>query len=117
MSIASYQQENDYNLVDRLRPFNLPYESTMQEIATKTAYWKVGADRVKSVYDQAVGLDPQFAQNKEYLKNFMTEANKNLQKLTKSDLSNLDNSGEAVNIFKPLYDTENKFNYRDCFTF
>lgn len=112
MATASYQSNNDYNLVNGIRPFNLPYESTMQEIATKTQYWKVGADRVKSVYDQASGLDPQFTQNKEYLKNFMNEANQKLQKLNKADLSVFDNSQEVVNIFKPLYDTTNKFNYR-----
>ena len=112
MGTASYQQPNDYSLVDRLRPFELPYEATMQEIATKTQYWKVGADRVKSAYDQAVGLDPQFTQNKDYLKNFMSEANKNLQKITKSDLGVFDNSSEALNVFKPLYDTTNPFNYR-----
>lgn len=112
MPTASYIKDNDYSLVDRLRPFNLPTESTMQEIATKTQYWKIGADRMKSVYDQAVGLDPQFMQNKEYLKGFMSDAETKLQKISKSDLAVLDNSQEAVNVFKPLYDTKNPFNYR-----
>ena len=76
----------------------------------KSEYFKQGLDRVKSIYDQAVGLDPQFAQNKEYLKTFMNDANKKISKLTRSDLSISDNSGQAANIFKPLYDTSNKFN-------
>lgn len=112
MPVASYQQSNDYSLVDRIKPFNLPYESTMQEIATKTQYWKVGADNVKSVYDRAVNLDPQFVQNRDYLKNFMDQANKNLQKINKSDLGVFDNSLEATKIFDPLYDVKNPFNYR-----
>lgn len=112
MPVASYQQSNDYSLVDRIKPLNLPYESTMQEIATKTQYWKVGADNVKSAYDRAVNLDPQFVQNRDYLKNFMDQANKNLQKINKSDLGVFDNSLEATKIFDPLYDTKNPFNYR-----
>lgn len=111
-SIASYQSPNDYSLVKEIRPFNLPYESTMQEITTKNSYWKVGANRMKSIYDQAVGLDPQFAQNKDYLRNFMSEANKQLGKISKTDLSVLDNSQQAANVFKPLYDVSNPFNYR-----
>ena len=112
MPTASYQSPNDYSLVKEIRPFNLPYESTMQEITTKNSYWKVGADRMKSVYDQAVGLDPQFVQNKDYLRNFMGEANKQLGKISKTDLSVLDNSQQAVNVFKPLYDVSNPFNYK-----
>ena len=110
MSTASYQSPNNYNLVEQIRPFNLPYESSMKEISMKSEYFKQGLDRVKSIYDQAVGLDPQFAQNKEYLKTFMNDANKKISKLTRSDLSISDNSGQAANIFKPLYDTSNKFN-------
>jgi len=112
MATASYLGPNDYNLVKEIRPFNLPYESTMQEIAIKQEYWKVGAERVKTEYDRAVGLDPQFVQNREYLKNFMNEANKNLQKINKSDLRVSDNSQQATNVFKPLYDISNPFNYR-----
>lgn len=112
MATASYQSNNDYNLVKDIRPFDMPYEATMKEIATKTQYWKVGADRVKSAYDQAVGLNPQMAQNKEYLKGFMSEATKNLDKITKSDLSVIENSGQATNVFKPLFDASNPFNAR-----
>lgn len=112
MPVASYQSPNDYNLVKEIRPFDLPYAATMQEIATKQGYWRVGAERIKSAYDQAVGLDPQFTQNREYLKKFMEDANKNLGKITKSDLSVLDNSHEATNVFKPLYDVTNPFNLR-----
>lgn len=112
MPVASYQSANDYNLVKEIRPFELPYASIMNEIAAKQQYWRVGADRMKSIYDQAVGLDPQFAQNRDYLKNFMTEANKQLGKISKTDLSVLDNSQQAANVFKPLYDVSNPFNYR-----
>ena len=75
MATASYQSPNDYNLVKDIHPFEMPYQSMMQEIATKNQYWKVGADRIKSIYDQATDLDPQYSQGKEYLKNFMGEAN------------------------------------------
>lgn len=112
MPTASYIAPNDYNLVKEIRPFDLPYAATMQEIATKQGYWRVGAERIKSAYDQAVGLDPQFSQNREYLKRFMEDANRNLGKITKSDLSVLDNSHEATNVFKPLYDITNPFNLR-----
>lgn len=110
MPTASYQQPNDYNLVKDIRPFDMPYASYMQEIATKGQYFKIGADRVKSVYDQAAGLDPQYTQGREYLKGFMEQANQNLQKLNKSDLSIMDNAQQAVRVFKPLFDIDNPMN-------
>jgi len=111
-AVASYQSPNDYNLVKEIRPFDPGYSGTMSEIATKGQYFKVAADRMKSMYDQAVGLDPQFAQNRDYLKNFMSEANKSLGKITKSDLSVMDNSAQAADVFQPLYDVSNPFNRR-----
>ncbi len=110
MPTASYQQPNDYNLVKDIHPFEMPYQSLMQEIATKDQYFKVGADRISSIYQQAANLDPQYTQGKEYLKNFMVDANNNLQKLSKADLSVMDNSQQAATVFKPLFDTSNPFN-------
>ncbi len=110
MPYGSYQQQNDYSLVKDIRPFDMPYASYMQEIATKQGYWKAGADRIKSVYDQAVGLDPQYAQGKQYLKDFISKATTNLEKISKSDLSIMDNSQQATTVFKPLFDTTNPFN-------
>lgn len=110
MPTASYIEQNNYDLVKDIRPFDMPYDATMKEIAVRTQYWKAGADRIKSVYDQAVGLNPQYTQGKEYLKEFVTQATKNLDKISKSDLSILDNSQQAVTVFKPLFDVSNPFN-------
>lgn len=110
MPVSSYQSPNDYNLVKDIHPFEMPYQSMMQEIATKGEYWKIGANRIKSIYDQATDLDPQYSQGREYLKSFMNEANTNLQKLSKSDLSVMDNSQQAANVFKPLFDVSNPMN-------
>lgn len=110
MPYGSYQQNNDYSLVKDIRPFDMPYQALMQEISTKDEYFKVGVDRIKSAYEQAVGLDPQYTQGKEYLKDFVSKASTNLEKISKSDISIMDNSQQAINVFKPLFDTTNPFN-------
>lgn len=110
MATASYISNNDYNLVKDIRPFDMPYQSTIQEISTKQQYWKLGADRIKSAYEQAAGLNPQYTQGKEYLKGFMQDATKSLEKLSKSDLSVMDNSQQAIGVFKPLFDVSNPLN-------
>jgi len=110
MPIGSYLEENNYNLVKDIRPFDMPYQSYMQEIATKQQYWKIGADRIKSAYDQAANLNPKYTQGREYLKGFMTEASANLEKLSKADLAVMDNSQQVAKVFKPLFDTTNPFN-------
>lgn len=110
MPIANYIQPNEYNLVKDIRPMDMPYEAYMREIATKQQYWRVGADRIKSIYDQAANLDPQYLQGREYLKGFMDNATKNLEKISRSDLSIMDNSQQAARVFKPLFDVSNPFN-------
>lgn len=109
MPTASYLRNNDYSIQD-FKPFELPYSATLQELATKNAYWKQGAERIKASFDAVLGLDPQFAQHKDYLKNFTEQASKELTKAGKSDLAQDDNVGAAISIFKPLYDTSNAFN-------
>lgn len=109
MSTASYLRNNDYS-VQQFKPFELPYSATLQELATKNAYWQQGAQRIKASFDAVLGLDPQFAQHKDYLKKFTEQANKELSKAGKSDLGQDDNVGAAISIFKPLYDTSNPFN-------
>ena len=109
MPSASYLRNNDYS-VEQFKPYELPYNATLNEIATKTAYWQQGAARIKQTLDATLGLDPQYSQNKEYLKDFVDKANVQLTKAAKSDLSQQDNVGAAIGIFKPLYDTSNPFN-------
>lgn len=109
MPSASYIRQNDYT-PQQFKPYELPYNATLNEIATKTAYWNQGKDRIVAALTTAQGLDPQFEQNKGYLKSFVDDANKKLTKAAKSDLSQLDNSGAAAAIFNPLYDTSNPFN-------
>ena len=109
MPTASYLRNNDYSIQD-FKPFELPYSATLQELATKNAYWQQGAQRIKASFDAVLGLDPQFSQHKDYLKKFTEQANKQLTKAGKSDLAQDDNVGSAIAIFKPLYDTSNPFN-------
>ena len=109
MPTASYLRNNDYSIQD-FKPFDLPYSATLQELATKNAYWQQGVQKIKESFDAVLGLDPQFAQHKEYLDNFTEQANKELTKAGKSDLAQDDNVGAALAIFKPLYDTSNSFN-------
>ena len=97
MPVASYQAPNEYNLVKDIRPMDMPYEAYMREIATKQQYWRAN-------------LDPKYTQGKDYLKGFMDNATKNLEKISRSDLSVMDNSQQAARVFKPLFDVSNPFN-------
>lgn len=109
MPSVGYQKNNDYS-VQNFRPFEMPYASAIQAIATKTAYWQQGASKIKSQFDATVGLDPQYQSNKEYLKDFVGKAESQLGQVVKSDLADSDNVQAALGIFQPLTDTSNPIN-------
>lgn len=101
--MASYEQSPNPQAFS-FQPYELPYNQIMQTVAAKTQYFLQGANQLKSAYAQAAGLNLSLDQNREALHNFTDQANDQVNKAAKSDLSQADNVQSAMNIFKPLYD-------------
>ena len=109
MAAVSYLQNIDTRPVE-YKPYKLPWNSFMQEFSTKMGYFGESAAIVQQAYKNVLGLDPQFAQNKAYLKSFMDQAKKDLSKVVKSDMLITDNAVNAANVFKPIFDTSKREN-------
>lgn len=101
--MASYEQAPNPQPYS-FQPYNLPYNDIMKTVQAKTQYWLQGANQLKSAYQQAAGLDLSLDSNRNSLRDFTDQANKQVTEAAKSDLSQGDNINNAMNIFKPLYD-------------
>lgn len=106
MAASSPYQQNDYNALSQYRPFNLPINEIAKTSMALDEYWKAGARRVKSVYDNALNLDLTLDANKEVKKKFMEDADKQLTKLSSMDLSDPSVQRQGFGIFKPLFQDE-----------
>ena len=106
MLTASYQQNNDYNLAN-VRPFELDYNSVLQEAATRQQYWLEGVSKVQDAWKGINDLDPLNPINKQNLSNYREQAKSQIDKLSKEDLSQGDVVSKIETIFKPLYDSTN----------
>lgn len=102
--MASYEQAPDTQSYTNLRPYEMPYNQIMQTVQAKTNYWLQGANQLKSAYQQSAGLDLSLDQNRNALRDFSSQANDQINKAAKSDLSIADNVNDAMHIFDPLYD-------------
>ena len=109
MAAVSYLQNIDTRPVE-YKPYKLPWQGFMQEFSAKNQYFAESANMIQQSYKNVLGLDPLFAQNKEYLKNFLDKAQKDLSKVVKSDMTVTDNAVNAANVFKPIFDTSKKEN-------
>lgn len=107
MPTASYLKEPDFSISDKFQPYVVPYESLLKNAATKTELWKVGADRLKNFYDQALNFDLTTAPANKIKFDFLNNAEKEINKATESDLSIGDNQSKAINILTPLFDLQN----------
>lgn len=105
MTTSPYQG-NDYNAL-QFRPYELPVNDILKGIVAKNAYWQQGASRVKSRYNDVLGLDLITDVNKEIVNDFTTKAQKEMQKLSAMDLSDADVQRDALNIFSPIFDSSN----------
>jgi len=106
MPTASYQQNNDYNVVN-FKPYEMDYSSVLQEAATKQQYWLQGVSKIQQGWKAINDLDPLYTQNREVLNKFNESAKEQISKLAKTDLSIADNANQIKDIIKPLYDTTN----------
>lgn len=103
MASSSPYQNNDYQAVSTFRPYQLPINDIFKAISAQNQFWDEGARRVKSVYDNALGLDLTLEENREVRDNFMKEAEKQITKLSSMDLSDPSVQRQGFGIFQPLF--------------
>ncbi len=107
MANASYLENNDYSVLN-FKPYELPYESVLKEVATKNAYWQRGATQVINAYSNVLGIDPYLSKNKEQLTKFKESADVKIKQLLSSDLSLIENAAQVNEVYKPLFDSSNE---------
>jgi len=106
MPISSYQQPNSYTELD-FKPFKLDYSSMLKEVSAKTEYWMQGVSKLQQSYKSIVDLNPQIKANKDNLKSFTDELNKQVGKLSSSEIGVQGVANQIDEMSKPLYDPNN----------
>lgn len=104
MAASSPYQNNDYAAVSSFRPYQLPVNDIFRGISAQNQFWDQGALKVKSVYENALGLNLVTDENKSIRDNYMKDAEKQLTKLSSMDLSDPSIQRQGMNLFKPLLD-------------
>lgn len=103
--MASYEQPVDKQSYS-FQPYQLPYNQIAQTVQAKTQYWLQGANQLKQTQEQAAGLDLSLDQNRQQLRSFTDQTNKQINEAAKSDLSIGDNVQSAMHMYDPLYNGE-----------
>lgn len=103
MSSTSPYQQNDYQAANAFRPYSLPVNDIFNAISAQNKFWDEGAQRVKSVYDNALGLDLSIQGNKDIRDQFMKQADQQITKLSSMNLSDPSIQRQGFNIFQPLF--------------
>lgn len=111
MAVSSYRVQNDYTPFTSLKPYELPVNEIFKSLVANTQYWQQGAMRVKSAYDNALGLDLSLEENKERSKEYFKKVDEQMKKLSGSDLANIDVQNQALKLFNPLL--EDKYILQD----
>lgn len=107
MPAASAYQNNDYQSISTYQPYRLPSQEIARAVMAQNQFWNEGAMRVKSVYDNALGLNLVTDENKSIRDNYMRDAEKQLSKLSSMDLSDPSVQKQGISLFKPLLNDQN----------
>lgn len=99
---TSPYQNNDYQAANTFRPYQLPVNDIIRANMAIDSYWDRGAERVKGVYDTALGLKLSLEPNREIRDQYMKDAEKQMTKLSSLDLSDPSVQRQGLNLFKPL---------------
>lgn len=99
---TSPYQNNDYQAVSTFRPYQLPVNDIFKAISAQNLFWEEGARRVKSVYENALGLNLVTDANRKIRDDFMKEAEKQITKLSSMDLSDPAVQRQGIGVFRPL---------------
>src|SRR5688572_18454927 len=106
MAATSPYQNNDYQASGNYRPYELPVNDAFKALDAVNRFWEIGAQRVKSVHDNALNLRLTLEPNKEIRKKFIEEAEKQLGKLSSMDLADANVQRQGFGIYKPLFQDE-----------
>lgn len=106
MPSSSPYQNNDYQALSTYRPYRLPINEIAKASVAVDQFWKVPAQQIKSMYDNAAGLNLTLEPNKEIRNQSVEEANKQIQKLSSMNLSDPSVQKQAFSLFKDLYSDE-----------
>lgn len=115
MAAVSYLENIDVRPL-AFKSYNLPWEAILKEQAIKTQQFAQSASQVQQAYKRNLDLDPQFQQNKDYLKNYMLEADKQLAKVVKSDMTIQDNASTASSVYNNIFDVDKNPNSKYLLT-
>lgn len=105
ISTSPYQQ-NDYQAASTFRPYQLPVNDIFKALSAQNQFWEQGAARVKSYYDNALGLKLSLEPNKQLRDEFMKNSEKELQKLSSMNLADPSVQRQGMNVFKPIFQDE-----------
>lgn len=106
MAATSPYQNNDYQAVSSYRPYRLPINDIFKAYSAQNQFWDAGAARVKSVYENALGLNLTNQTNREIRDKFMKDSEAQITKLSMMDLSDPSVQRQGIGIFKPLFQDE-----------
>ncbi len=106
MAATSPYTQNDYQASSTFRPYQLPINDIFRAISAQDQFWKIGAQRVKSKYDDALQLRLSLAPNQKIRDDFMQEAEKQMTKLSTMDLSDPSVQRQGIGLFRPLFQDE-----------
>lgn len=106
MAASSPYQGNDYQAVSNYRPYQLPVNDIFKGLSAVDQFWKIGAARVKQVYDNALNLKLSIQGNKDIRDQFMKDADKQIRQLSTMNLADPSVQRQGFGIFKPLLQDE-----------
>lgn len=94
--------QNDYQNANTFRPYNLPVNAIGQAVAAQNQFWRDGAAKVKSKYEDALGLQLTSDANIAFKNQYLEDAEKQLTKLSTMNLADPSVQRQGLNLFKPL---------------
>ena len=106
MAASSPYSGNDYQALGNYRPYKLPVNDIFKAFVAQDQFWDEGAQRVKSVYDEALNLKLSLEPNKQIRDKFLKEAEAQLTKLSGKNVGDPTVQREGFGIFKELFKDE-----------
>lgn len=101
MAATSPYSPNDQS-VNNYRGYHLPVNDIFKALTAQDQFWKIGAEKIARVYDNAMNLKLSLAPNREIREKFMQDADKELTRISSMNVALPGVQREGFNIFKPL---------------
>ncbi len=102
MPASSPYQNNDYQAANSFRPHRLPINDIFKANSAINAFWDMGAERVRDVYQNALNLKLRTTDNINIRDQFMKDSESQLVKLSTMNLADASIQRQGMNIYTPL---------------